>query len=93
MRLGTRLLVLLAALALSGADGCPLVADTPPTPDGGPTKPAVDIGGVGGAYWLLSFTKELTVTVRVGTQTATRLVSTSTGSVSLLNSKVPVAAS
>lgn len=91
---GTRFLILFAALfLLPGADGCPLSMDnTPPQADGGNNNngPTMDIGGPGGAFWILSYSKELVVTVRTSNQVASKKTTTSAGTLSILNGTINI---
>ena len=81
-----------ALLLLAGFDGCPLSLDnTPPAQlDGGNTSSTLDIGGSGGAYWNVTYAKEVVITVRTSSEVAVKQVSANSGTISLLSSTINI---
>lgn len=81
-----------ALVLLSGFGKCPMSMDntSPAQQDGGASTPTLDIGGSGGAYWNMTYAKVLTVTVRTGTKVATKQVSASAGTVSILGNNISI---
>jgi len=80
----------LSLLFLAGFDGCPLSLDnTPPQQqDGGSSVPTLDIGGSKGAYWTITCDKNVTITVRTGTQVASKQAAATAGALSILNNTI-----
>jgi hypothetical protein len=80
------------AMMLIGADGCPFkVGDSSGTTGTtGTTGTAIDVGGASGAIWDLSFASEILVTLRSGTQAASK-TATTTAPVQLLGSTLSLA--
>lgn len=91
-RVPTALVIAAAMLILAGFDGCPLAMDTNPPvqQDAGPITPTLDIGGTNGAYWGLSYGKELVVTARSKSKVATKQVKATIGVLSILNSNINI---
>ncbi len=60
------LLVLISIFLLTGADGCPMTVAPDPAPSGTNTQAAseVDLGGNGGALWLVKFADKTLLTVK-----------------------------
>jgi len=88
---GLNVLVAAAALVLlAGFDGCPLSLDNkaPAQMDGGSNTPTLDIGGSGGAYWNMTYAKEVVVTVRTSSEVAVKQVSANSTAVTILGNTI-----